>query len=124
MFDWKIVLETLFALVVFISLIYLYRKNYLDEQYLDILYNFIDDMDDDYGIISLLANYAKIAVRAVEQMVAAGIIPKEDKDRKEKAEELVSEYATADGVELSDDEKQAASSLIEAEVYAMKQERK
>lgn len=122
--DIKLICEITFAVILGIALIVLYRKNYLNEQYLAGLELYLDDFDDGSGLIAVLAEYAKIAVRAVEQMVRAGIIPKEDETRKKTAEQLVADYAVADGVELSDEDKETAASLIEAEVYEMKQEQK
>ena len=118
--DIKLICEIAFAVIMVIALAILYRKNYLDEQYLAGLELYLDELDDGTGLVSVLAEYAKIAVRAVEQMVKAGVIPKENEARKKTAEQLVADYALADGVKLTDEDKETASSLIEAEVYELK----
>ena len=84
------------------------------------LSDYLDTVDDGSNIVSLLAGYAKRAVLAVEQMVKAGVIPKENETRKNMAMRIVSELATADGVEMNEADKIAADSLVESEVYELK----
>lgn len=111
-----------FAVAAIVALIILYRKNIVTEQYMADLDSYLDKIDDGDGLVALLARYAGTAVRAVEQMVKAGIIPKENEARKKCAEEMVVNMAEADGVELSEADMVAADAIIEAEVYSLEYE--
>lgn len=117
--NWQFILGCVVAVGLMITLIILYKKNIVTEQYLSDLENYLDLIDDGEGIVPLLAQYARKAVYAVEQMVKAGVLQKTDEGRKNMATQIVVELAAADGVELDESSKTAVSSLIEAEVYQM-----
>jgi hypothetical protein len=68
------------------------------------------------SIVDQLIKYAQEAVGAVEQWVINGKLEKVDKVRKETAKGLVLQYAAADGVNLSLQEKALLDSIIDAEV--------
>ena len=122
--NWVTILGCVIAAALIVCLIILYRKQKIDETYLDDLINYLDMIDDNESIVSVLAGYAKRAVMAVEQMVKAGIIPKTNEARKDMATQIVKELAYADGVELAEKDETAVSSLIEAEVLAMRNDLK
>ena len=122
--NWVTILGCIIAAALIVCLIILYRKQKIDETYLDDLINYLDMIDDNESIVSVLAGYAKRAVMAVEQMVKAGIIPKTNEARKDMATQIVKELAYADGVELAEKDETAVSSLIEAEVLAMRNDLK
>lgn len=120
MFDWRTILEIVFVIGTIVALIILYRRNYLDEEYLANLDAYLDAIDDGTGLVSVLSNYARLAVQAVEQMVRAGVIPKEDKARKEKAIEIVNELAKTDSIELEECADETIGNLIEFAVDDMR----
>lgn len=111
-----------FALVA-ILLIVLWKKGLLTADALNALGDLVDGviLPGD-GPIGTLAYYARLAVRAVEQLVKSGQLDTEgdaDAIRREKALEIVEEYAAASGPALTDKEISTVRSLIEAEVYAL-----
>ena len=118
--NWQAIVGIVLFAVVVVVLIILYRKNKINEQYLNNLIDYLDSIDDGSGIVPLLASYAKKAVLAVEQMVKAGVLPKTNEARKDKAMQIVNELAAADAIELSEKDKSAADSLIEAEVFELR----
>ena len=120
----KLIIGCIMFVAVVIVLVILYRKNRINEEYLETLAQYLDQIDDGDGVIPLLAQYAKRAVRAVEQMVKAGVLPKENEARKNMAMQIVSEFATADGIELNEADKAAADSLVESAVFEMREDLK
>lgn len=120
--NWQFILCCVVFVAVVVVLIILYRKNKINELYLETLSDYLDQIDDGEGIVPLLAQYAKRAVRAVEQMVKAGVLPKENEARKNMAMRIVNELATADGIEMNEADNAAADSLVEAEVFELKYE--
>lgn len=118
--NWQLILAIAIAIVVGVILIILYRKEKINEEYLKMLEEYLDTIDDGDGIVPLLAQYAKKAVQAVEQMVKAGVLAKTNEGRKDMAVQIVKEFAAADGIDLSDADITATGALIEAEVYEMK----
>lgn len=118
--NWQMILGCVIAIAFAVVLIILYRKNKINEEYLRMLAEYLDTVDDGEGVVPLLAQYAKRAVLAVEQLVKAGVLEKTNQGRKDMAMQIVAEYATADGIELNDADKAAADSLIEAEVFELK----
>jgi len=122
--NWKLIIGCIMFVAVVIVLVILYRKNRINEEYLETLAQYLDQIDDGDGVIPLLAQYAKRAVRAVEQMVKAGVLPKENEARKNMAMQIVSEFATADGIELNEADKAAADSLVESAVFEMREDLK
>lgn len=122
--NWKVIAGVIVAIGVAVALIILYRKNKITEEYLHTIEQYLDSIDDGSGIVALLAAYAKQAVLAVEQMVKAGVVPKTDEARKNMAMRIVNDLAAADGIELNEDDKSAADSLIESAVYEERKESK
>lgn len=107
--------------VVAVLLIVLWKKGLLTADALNALRDLADGviLPED-GPIGTLAYYARLAVRAVEQLVKSGQLEKDDETRREKALELVEEYAAASGPALNDKEISTVRSLIEAEVYELR----
>lgn len=111
-----------FALVA-ILLIVLWKKGLLTDRALDAIGDLAEGiiLPQD-GPIGTLAYYARLAVRAVEQLVKSGQLNTEgnaDVIRREKALELVQLYAATSGPALNEAEINTVRSLIEAEVYAL-----
>lgn len=110
--------------VVAVLLIVLWKKGLLTDDALNALGDLVDGviLPED-GPIGTLAYYARLAVRAVEQLVKSGQLDTTgdaDAIRREKALELVEEYAAASGPALTDAEISTVRSLIEAEVYELR----
>lgn len=120
--NWQLILGCVVFIAVAVVLIILYRKNRITEEYLQALEEYLDRIDEGDGVVPLLAQYAKRAVRAVEQMVKAGVLPKTNEARKEKAMQIVTEFATADNIELNEADKAAMDYIVESEVYSLKSE--
>ena len=64
-------------------------------------------------------SYAKIAVRAVEQLVKNGTIQRDDKARKDAAMNMVEAAAKTDGLPFGAAEQEVADMCIEAEVQEL-----
>ena len=71
------------------------------------------------GAFNLFVNYAKIAVKAVEQLVKNGVITRDDKARKDAAMNMVEAAAKVDGVPFGAAEMEVADICIEAEVQEL-----
>lgn len=120
--NWQTIVGVIAFIAVGVAVAFLYRKNQINAESIDMLIEYLDTIDDGDGIVPLLAGYAKKAVTAVEQMVKIGLLVKENEARKDKAMQIVEELALADGIELSEDDKIAADYLIESEVFEMRKE--
>ena len=118
--NWQTIVGVIAFIAVGVAVAFLYRKNQINAESIDMLIEYLDTIDDGDGIVPLLAGYAKKAVTAVEQMVKIGLLVKENEARKDKAMQIVEELALADGIELSEDDKIAADYLIESEVFEMR----
>lgn len=118
--NWQFILGCVVAVALGIALIILYRKDRINADYIATLADYLDTIDDGEGIVPLLASYARRAVLAVEQMVKAGVLEKTNEGRKNMATQIVTELAAADGYELKEADKTALDSLIESEVYEMR----
>ena len=118
--DWNLVVEIIVVAILTCAIFYLYRKDKINDENMNTLCEFLDTMDDGTGLVAVLAGYAKFAVKAVEQLVKAGIIPKENEARKDAAVDMIINYAAADGIELDDDQIPVVEDLIETEVYNLK----
>ena len=118
--NWQILLIYAFAILLGVVLAVLYRKNKITEENLVVLADYLDTLDEGDGIVPLLAQYAKKAVFAVEQLVKTGIIAKTNKGRKDMAKQIVKELASADGFEVTETSMTAVDSLIEAQIFEMK----
>lgn len=104
------------------ALVYLYRRGILSEPAISAFGSLIDGIDFDNSFLVTLAYYCSLAVKAVDQLVKSGQIPKDDEARKTKAIDYVQNYAAVDGYELNSAEMQAVETLIEAKVYEQRME--
>ena len=114
-------------LIVAVALVILWRKGFLSADALKALGDLVDGVFfPEEGPIGTLVYYARLAVRAVEQLVRSGQLDVSggDKDniRKDTALEIVKEYAATAGSELSAAEVETVKTIIEAEVYELKHE--
>lgn len=106
------------------ALVYLYKRGILSEPAITAVGSLIDGIDFDNSFLATLAYYCGLAVKAVDQLVKSGQIPKDDEARKNKALDYVQNYAAVDGYELTDEDREAIGSLIEAKVYEQNAETK
>ena len=68
------------------------------------------------GFIAQIAEYARIAVHAVEQLAKTGVIEKDNDTKKQTAMEYVQQFAKVDEVTLSPADLETADLLVEAAV--------
>lgn len=66
-----------------------------------------------------IKEYAQIAVKTVEQLVKTGVIPRNDKARKDAAMNIVERAAKIDGLPYGAAEIEVASDCVEAEVQTL-----
>lgn len=74
--------------------------------------------------VSKIKEYAQIAVKAVEQLVKTGVIPREDGIRKDTAMTIIENAAKVDGLPYGAAEMDAASYCVEAEVQDLPRNQK
>ena len=104
------------ALIVAGVIILLFKKRIIDEKAIEGVGKVLDGIPITEGPFVMIRDYAKIAVRAVEQLVKNGTIDRDDETRKSAAMNMVEAAAKVDGLTFGDAEKEAASICIEAEV--------
>jgi len=121
-FQWDIFAAIMVACVVAALIVILWRRGTLSNTALASLSALITAQAEDHpdnGMISLLTKYCAIAVRAVEQLVASGQLERQSELKKETAMKLAEAYANVDGLDLTDDEKDALPTLVEEAVHVM-----
>lgn len=114
------------ALVIAIILIVLFKKRYISADVIDGAGDIMEaiPVPEGMGVFALIANYAKTAVLAVEQLVKNGVIEPDDKARKDAAMEIIENAAKVDDIEYGEAEQAAASACIEAEVQMLPRNQK
>lgn len=121
-FQWDVFAAIMVACVVAAFIAVMWRKGSIGNVALSALSTLISSQAESMtgnGIVSLMAKYSAIAVRAVEQLALSGQIDKDSATKKETAIELAESYAVADGIELSQETVNALPSLIEEAVHTM-----
>lgn len=71
------------------------------------------------GAFALIASYAKIAVKTVEQLVKNGTIKRDDEARKSAAMNMIEAAAKVDGIPYGAAEMEVADMCVEAEVQEL-----
>lgn len=119
------VIEIIVAVIAFAGLIYLFVSHKIDEKHMESIDEFLDHFDDGEGDVSRLVYYARLAVRAVEQLVKSGIIPKENSARLEAASDMVINMIKTDGAsrDYVNIDTKTIENIIESEVYSMNNEK-
>ena len=115
---------SIIALVVALNvagvLIVLFKKSVIDEGAIAGVGQMLDGIPVVEGTpFAMIRNYAKIAVRTVEQLVKNGTIPRDDKTRKDAAMNIVEAAAKIDGLPFGAAEMEVANHCVEAEVYEL-----
>lgn len=114
---WIAVAAIALAVLIGIVLIYLLKKKIIKPETITQTAELLDGIEVvGSGFIQQLAEYAKIAVRAVEQLAKQGIIEKNNDTKKRTALEYVQKFAKIDDVSLSPADLDTADVLIEAAV--------
>lgn len=116
--NWVEISAIAIAAMVAIALIVLFRRGWITEGTVESIEDLMDSLPiaGAEGFIERLYTYCRLAVRAVEQMTKAGVLPKDNAARKEEAVKQVQSYADIDGVDLTDEDKAVMDALIEAAV--------
>lgn len=108
------------ALIVAGVLIVLFKKSVIDEGAITGVGQVLDGIPAPEGTpFAMIRNYAKIAVRTVEQLVKNGTIPRDDQARKDAAMNIVETAAKVDGLPYGAAEMEVADHCVEAEVYEL-----
>lgn len=100
------------------AVILLFKKRIIDESAIEGIGQVIEGIPAVAGTpFAMIREYARIAVRTVEQLVKNGTIPRDDEARKEAALDMIETAAKLDGIKFGDAEEEAADMCIEAEVF-------
>ena len=120
-FDWVALTAMALAAILAIIMIVLLRRGWISKETVTAAGSLLDTLPvfSEDGFIAQLYNYARLAVRAVEQMVKAGVLPKDDDIRKKEAVEQIERYARIDGLDLGSTDLDAIDTLIEAAVMEL-----
>lgn len=124
MFDWTSILALCISLIVAGLLIVLFKKRMIDENTIAGVGQVLDGIPVAEGPFSLIREYAKVAVRTVDQLVKNGVIQKDDKARKDAAMTMVEAAAKVDGLAYGAAEMEVADYCVEAEVYSLPRNQK
>ena len=114
---WIAIAAIALAVLIGIMLIYLLKKKFIKPETVTQAAELLDGIEVvGSGFIQQLAEYAKIAVHAVEQLAKQGVIEKNNETKKKTALEYVQTFAKIDEVSLSPADLDTADVLIEAAV--------
>ena len=114
---WIAIAAIALAVLIGIVLIYLLKKKIIKPETITQTAELLDGIEVvGSGFIQQLAEYAKIAVRAVEQLAKQGVIEQNNDTKKKTALEYVQKFAKIDDVSLSPADLDTADVLIEAAV--------
>lgn len=114
---WIAIAAIALAVLIGIVLIYLLKKKFIKPETVTQAAELLDGIEVvGSGFIQQLAEYAKIAVHAVEQLAKQGVIEKNNEKKKKTALEYVQTFAKIDEVSLSPADLDTADVLIEAAV--------
>lgn len=114
---WIAIAAIALAALIGIALIYLLKKKIIKPETITQTAELLDGIEVvGSGFIQQLAEYARIAVHAVEQLAKTGVIEKDNDMKKKAAMEYVQTFAKIDDVSLSPADLDTADVLIEAAV--------
>ena len=119
--NWVEVSAIIIAALVAVALIVLLKRGLVSETTITAAGDLLDTIPvyPEDGFVGQLFTYARLAVRAVEQMTKSGDIPWDNQARKTEAMAQAQLYAKIDGLELGDADRAAISDLIEAAVLEL-----
>ena len=114
---WLAIIAIVLSCGLGVGLIYLYKKKIIKAETLTKAATLLDGVDIvGSGFIAQIAEYARIAVHAVEQLAKTGVIEKDNDTKKQTAMEYVQQFAKVDEVTLSPADLETADLLVEAAV--------
>lgn len=114
---WIAIAAIALSVLIGITLIYLLRKKIIGPETLSQAATLLEGVSvAGDGFISKMAEYARIAVRAVEQLAKIGAIEKDNDTKKTAAMNYVQQLAKVDDITLSPSDLETADLLIEAAV--------
>lgn len=114
---WIAVAAIALSVLIGIALIWMIKKKIIKPETLTQAAELIDGVAvTGDGFIAKLAEYARIAVRAVEQLAKNGVIGRDNGVKKETAMTYLQQFAKTDEVTLSPADLETADLLIEAAV--------
>ena len=114
---WLAIIAIVLSCGLGVGLIYLYKKKIIKAETLTQAATLLDGVDIvGSGFIAQIAEYARIAVHAVEQLAKTGVIEKDNEVKKQTAMEYVQQFAKVDEVTLSPSDLETADLLVEAAV--------
>lgn len=114
---WTAIAAIALAALIGIVLIYLLKKKIIKPETITQTADLIDGIEVvGSGFIQQLAEYARIAVHAVEQLAKQGVIERDNAVKKQTAMEYLQTFAKIDEVSLSPGDLDTADVLIEAAV--------
>ena len=114
---WLAIIAIVLSCGLGVGLIYLYKKKIIKAETLTQAATLLDGVDIvGSGFIAQIAEYARIAVHAVEQLAKTGVIEKDNEVKKQTAMEYVQQFAKIDEVTLSPSDLETADLLVEAAV--------
>jgi len=114
---WLAIIAIILSCGLGVGLIYLYKKKIIKAETLTQAATLLDGVDIvGSGFIAQIAEYARIAVHAVEQLAKTGVIEKDNDTKKQTAMEYVQQFAKVDEVTLSPADLETADLLVEAAV--------
>ena len=114
---WLAIIAIVLSCGLGVGLIYLYKKKVIKAETLTQAATLLDGVDIvGSGFIAQIAEYARIAVHAVEQLAKTGVIEKDNDTKKQTAMEYVQQFAKVDEVTLSPADLETADLLVEAAV--------
>ena len=124
--DYMSIIAIAVALAVFVALVILYKKRVIDADMISGVNEIMQELPvvEGSGVFAAIHNYAKIAVKTVDQLVKTGAIDRDDEARKNAAMDIVANAARVDGVPYGQAEMDVASACIEAEVYDLPRNQK
>ena len=121
----SIVIALCLALLTAGVLILLFKKRMIDEEAISGVEKVLEGIPAAEGsTFAMIRNYAKVAVRTVEQLVKNGTISRDDAARKDAAMNMVEAAAKADGMAFGAAETEIADMCVEAEVYDLPRNQK
>ena len=115
--DWIGIAALVLALAIAAVLIILFKRGLITGDTITATGELMDSVQiAGDGFVAQLYSYARMAVRAVEQMVKNGDLGMGNEVRKAAAVDQVLRFAEVDGMDLGETDRQAVSDLIEAAV--------
>ena len=121
MLDYTTILFLVFGVLLGIALVLLIQSKRLNKSTMSGIADLMKALPatEGSGVFDLIYKYSRMAVLAVEQLVASGKLGKSSAERKSAALDMVKSAAEADKIHYGKEEGILASACIEAEVHKL-----